>query len=145
GDGVFMRRTNQRRAEIAGIMGIRHSDCGRRSELAKKRPQSGGDADQIMRGKSENRMLSRALRQSGKLIGRMRNSFCNLFWNRDSYLASVIKNDRVSVDHLKRSDRRIAFHAANRLLADPLDVGVRIECTAIRALGCGVRITQIMA
>src|SRR5215831_18489352 len=103
-NGVFVRSANQRGAEIASIMGIRHSDCRRRSELAKERPQSSGDADQIMRSKRENRMLSRAVRQRSKLIGRMRNSFWSLFWNRDSYLPSVIKNNGVSVNHLKGSD-----------------------------------------
>src|ERR1700738_4873939 len=114
-------------------MGIRHSDCRSRSELTEKRPQSGGNTNQIMRGKRQDRMLSRALRQSGKLIGGMRNSFRGLFGYGDTYLAGVVKNDGVSVDYLERSDRRIAFHATNRLLADPFDIGVRIEGAAIWA------------
>src|SRR5260370_25938464 len=90
-------------------------------------------------------MLSGALRQGGKLLGGMRNPFRNLLWDGDSYLAGVIKGDRISVNDLERSDRSIAFHATNRLLANPLDIGVRIECFAIWTTGCGIRISQIVA
>src|SRR5260370_38742044 len=90
-------------------------------------------------------MLSGALRQGGKLLGGMRNPFRNLLWDGDSYLAGVIKDDRISVNDLERSDWSIAFHATNRLLADPLDIGVRIEGAAIWAPRGGIRISQIVA
>src|SRR5260221_4150377 len=75
----------------------------------------------------------------------MCNPFRRLFWYSDSYLAGIVKDDCISVNDLERSDRSIAFHATNRLLADPLYIGLRIECAAIRATRRGIRISQIVA
>src|ERR1700724_114920 len=97
-----------------------------------------------MRGIPQDGMLSRTLRQSRELSGGMRNPFCRLVWDGDRILAGIVNHDRISVNDLERSDRSIAFHTANRLLADPLNIGSRIECAAIRATRCGVRIAHIM-
>src|ERR1700730_397536 len=145
GDGVFMRSTYQRGAKISGVMGIGHLDCRSCPELSEERPKSRGDTNQIMRGKRQDGMLSRTLRQSSELSGGMRDPFRRLFWDGDPNLAGIIKDNCITVHDLERSDRSIAFHAANRLLADPLDIGLRIECTAIRATRCGVRIAHIMS
>src|ERR1700730_12895010 len=144
GDSVFMRSTYQRGAKISGVMRIGHSDCRSCPEVSEERLESGGDTNQSMRGKRQDGMLNRPLRQSRKLSGGMRNPFRCLFWNGDANLAGIIKDDRITVDDLERSDRRIAFDAANRLLADPLNISIRIQCTAIRATRCGVRIAHIM-
>src|SRR3981081_4652001 len=139
-----MWSTYQRGAKISGVMGIRHSDCRSCPELSEERAESGGETNQIMRGKRQDGMLSRTLRQSGELSGRMRNPFRRLFWDGDPNLASIVKDDRITVDDLKRSDRSIAFHAANRLLADPLNIGLRIKCATTGATRSGVRISHIM-
>src|ERR1700745_3703333 len=132
-NSVFVGGSDQCGSKISGVMRIGHAPRRSCPELTQERAKPSSYTDEIMRCKRENRMLSRALWQSGKLRREMRNPFRRLFGNGDAYLARVIKHDSVSVDYLKRGHWRIAFYAANGLLTDPVDVGVRIECTAIRA------------
>src|SRR3981189_1262527 len=107
-----MRSTYQRGAKISGVMGVRHSDCRSCPELSEEWPESGGDTNQVMRGKRQDGMLSRTLRQSGELSGGMRNPFRRLFWDGESNPAVYGKNRPITVGDFKRSDRSIAFHTA---------------------------------
>ena len=53
GNGVFVRSADQGRAEIAGIVGIRHPNPGGGAQLAEERSEPGGETNQIVRSERQ--------------------------------------------------------------------------------------------
>src|SRR5271170_6040893 len=90
-------------------------------------------------------MLDRAFRQCGEPGRGLRDFLCGFLGNGHADLAGVVKYGRIPIDDLKRVDRGVACDAADRLLADSGNIGLRIICSAIRTAWSSVGITKKMA
>ena len=57
-----VRRADQERAEVAGVVGVGDRRRGRRAELAEERPHARDEPDDVVRGERQDRVLDRVVR-----------------------------------------------------------------------------------
>lgn len=124
---VAVRGADEERAEVAGVVRVGHRRGRGRPELAQERPQPGREADDVVRGEREDRVLLRAVGQRRAAGGVGRERLGRLPRHGEADPAGLVEGDRGAVRERERERGGVgaAARAADRLRPDALEAGLR--------------------
>ena len=142
GQGVFVRRSDQEGAEVAGVVGIGHTDGGSGAKLAHEGTQARHQADQIVGCKGQDGILDGVFRQGGKALGVTSDVLGCLLLQGDTDRVAVVEGDGVAIGEVEGGHISAAVVAADGGLPDAFDTRPGVERAAFRTTGGDIRVSQ---
>src|SRR6202171_5320519 len=141
-DCIFVRCADEKRAEVASIMRVGHANRRRGTELSHKWPPASYESDQVMRGKSQNRILYRFFRKRCIGFRVASDLFSRIPMQGQTDRATLVKSNGVPICNCERRAIRPAICAANGSLTNSLNARFRIQCSATRTTARYIGISQ---
>src|SRR3984893_2777892 len=142
GDCILVRCTDKKRTEVAGIVRVGHANRRRGSELPHKWPQASYESDQVMRGKSQNRILYGFFRKRCIGFRVASDLFSRIPMQGQTDGATLIKRNGIPVCNRERRAVHPAMGAANGSLTNSLNARFRIQCSATWTTPCYIGVSQ---